>query len=279
VDSYRNVTIYEATTDPTVLHIAVLPEGKDPDQLVRDDPKAWQGVVAEALPLLDYLLASASDRWDLAGSEGKRAAAEALNEVIASVANPFEQERFRRKLADVLEVSLATLEASIGRSQRPASRRGGSRGTQEASLTPFEMESHDSLEEHLLALLLQWPELREHATDLDIQVLEKWENREAFTYWTECSTIEQLQQAPDENLRQRIGYLQTLPIPPMDLRHRQQAVKDCIRRLKERHLRNLKVEEALLLDQSGQSKDMEQQVVDTNEKLKQLFLEKSSYQH
>lgn len=279
VDSYRNVTIYEATTDPTVLHIAVLPEGKDPDQLVRDDPQAWQGVVAEALPLLDYLLASAPDRWDLAGSEGKRAAAEALNEVIASVGNPFEQERYRRKLADVLEVSLATLEASIGRSQRPASRRGGPRATQEASVTPFEMERHDSLEEHLLALLLRWPELREHATDLDTQVLEKWENRETFTYWAECSTIEQLEQAPDEDLRQRIGYLQTLPIPPMDLRHREQAVKDCIRRLKERHLRNLKAEEALLLDQSDQPEDMEQRVVDTNEKLKQLFLEKSSYQH
>ena len=65
----------------------------------------------------------------------------------------------------------------------------------------------------------------------------------------------------------------------MDLRHRQQAVKDCIRRLKERHLRNLKAEEALLLDQSSQPEDMEQRVVDTNEKLKQLFLEKSSYQH
>ncbi len=277
VDSYRNVTIYEAPNDPSVLHIAILPEGKDPDQLVRDDPQAWQRAVAEALPLLDYLLASAPDRWDLAGSEGKQAAAQALSEVIASVGNPFEQERYRRKLADVLEVSLATLEASIGRLQRPSSRRGGPRATQEASLTPFEMEHHDSLEEHLLALLLQWPELREHATDLDIQTLEKWENREVFTYWAEWSTIEGLQQAPDEDVRQRISYLQTLPIPPMDLRHREQAVTDCLRRLKERHLRNLKAEEALLLDQSGQPDEIEQQAVDTNEKLRQLFYEKSSF--
>ena len=283
VDSYRNVTIYEATTDPSILHIAVLPEGKDPDQLVRHDPLAWQEALDKALPLLEYLLVSAPDRWDLDTSEGKRTAAQALIEVIASVANPFEQERYRRKLADVLEVSLATLEASTGRPHSPVSRRGTSRATkgatQEASLTPFEMERRDSLEEHLLALLLQWPELREQVTDLDTQTLDKWENREVFTYWAECSTIEQLQQAPDEDVRQRIGYLQTLPIPPMDLRHREQAVKDCLHRLKERHLRNLKAEEALLLDQSGQSDEMEQRVVDTNEKLRQLFHEKSSYQH
>ncbi len=136
----------------------------------------------------------------------------------------------------------------------------------------------------MLALVLQWPDLREYVRDLDPQALERWENRDVFTSWIGCSTIEEMLQGLEEDLHQRVNYLQSLPIPPMDLRQREQAVKDCFHRLEERHLRDLKAEEALLWGQEGQSgetqdvREQEQRVVETNEKLRRLFYTRTAHQ-
>jgi len=143
----------------------------------------------------------------------------------------------------------------------------------------FEDEKRDRVEEHLLALVLQWPDLREFVRDLDPQALERWENRELFTLWIGCSTIDQLLQEVEEDLHQRVSYLLSLPVPPMDLRTREDAVKDCSHRLEERRLRTLKAEEALLWGQEEQMEEaQEQRAVDINEKLRALFHARSGHQ-
>jgi len=279
----RHIAIYERASDVS-LKIAVLPPGRDPDKVIREDPASWRRLMTEALPLLDYLLTSAQDRWDITTSDGKARAAEQLSPLIAALDNPFEQERYFRQLADALGVQLATLEASLGRPQHLASLRSGGVPMTSASANVFEGERLAPVEEHLLALLLRWPELREYVRDLESQALERWEDREVFTCWIECSTIDQLLERLEEDLRQRVNYLLSLPIPPMDVYQREQAVKDCSHRLEERRLRNLKAEEALLLDEEGQPdavdgmEELEQRVIDTNERLRRLFQSRPGYQ-
>lgn len=277
-----NVSLYQATTDLSALRVALLPQGQDPDELIRQDPDSWRNLVSQALPIVDYFLASAQDRWDLSTSDGKAAAAQELWPVIRAVQNPFEQERYLRRLADALGVQPATLEASLGRPQRAAPARGGPRPSPQASVTPFQQQERDPLEEHLLALLLQWPELREQARELEPEALERGEDRALFTSWLACSTMDDLLERLEEALRQRARHFFTLPLPPMHPRHREQAVKECIHRLEERRLRRLKAEEALLLEggeQPGKEEmqDLERQMVDTNERLKHLFTQRSEY--
>ena len=281
----RNVSMYQRTSNVS-LKIAALPPGKDPDQVIREDPQVWQRFIEDAMPLLDYFFASASERWDLTASDGKARAAEELYPLIATLNNPFEQERYYRRLAETLGVPLATLEASVGRPQHTPARRArvANPTHPHASTAAFEAEQSDPLEEHMLALVLQWPDLRELVRDLDPQAMRSWENRAVFTCWIGCSTIEEMLQGLEEDLHQRAIYLQSLPIPPMDLRQREQAVKDCSHRLEERHLRGLKAEEALLWGQEGQSeeaqdvREQEQRVVETNEKLRRLFYTRTAHQ-
>ena len=269
----RNVPLYERRADLS-LKIAVLPFGKDPDKVIHENPEEWRRLVDEALPLLDYLFTSAAGRWDLSTSEGKAKAGEELYPLIATLDNVFEQERYFRQLADTLGVQPATLEASLGRLSHSVSRRAEALPAPRASVSVLEQERRDPLEEHLLALILQWPDLREYLGELDAQVLKQWEDREVFTSWIRCSTIEALLQTLDDDLRQRVHDLLTLPIPPLDPRQREQAAEDCVRRLEERRLRSLKAEEALLLgqwEQPGQTEQIEQRIVDTNEQLRRLF--------
>lgn len=259
-----------------LLSIVLLPFGKDPDELIRTSSEAWRRSVAESTPLLDYLFDSAPTRWDLSASVGKQQAVDELKQVINRMGNVFEQDKYFRKLADTLGVSLATLEASMGRPRpRSSSSRFRNRGQAPAASTKaFEDEKRDPVEEHLLALVLQWPELREFVRDLDPQTLGRWDDRHLFTSWIECSTIERLLQGLEEDLHHRVHYLLSLSVPPMDLRQREQAVKDCFHRLEERWLRNLKAEEALLLQEGEAAEhpgELEQRGVDTNERLRQLF--------
>ncbi len=273
----RRVTIYQRRARDLSVWVAALPPGKDPDEVVREDPNAWKSYITEAVPLLEYFFSSAYRRWDLSTSDGKLQAAQELYPLIAEMQNPFDQERYFRQLAETLGVSPATLEASLGRLQHPRARGSRTQPALVASASPFEKENRFSQEEHLLALVLQWPELREHVRGMDPQSLEHWENREIFTSWIRCSTMDELYQMLDQDLRQRLDYLQSLSIPPTDLHQREQAVKDCLHHLEEHRLRNLKVEEALLLGQDDQPDGIEHQMVDINEQLKQLFIKKSQY--
>ena len=199
-----------------------------------------------------------------------------------AIQNTFEQEKYLRRLADALEVQPATLEASLGRPRSVVSQPRGRVSAPSASTTPFEGEHHDTLEEHLLALLLQWPELRQQAQEVEPAALETWENRQIFTLWIECPIIDRFQDTLEEGMRQQANYLIELPLPPMDLRRREQAVKDCIHRLEERRLRRLKAEEALLLEEASEPGEkatvLEQQIVETNEKLRRLFGARGGYQ-
>jgi len=264
-----------------LLSIALLPFGKDPDELIRTTSESWRRSVAESTPLLDYLFDSAPNRWDLSSSVGKQQAVDELKQVINRMGNVFEQDKYFRKLADTLDVSLATLEASMGRphARSPRSRIPNRGQAPAASAKVFEDEKRDRIEEHLLALVLQWPDLREFVRDLDPQALERWENRELFTFWIGCSTIDELLQGVEEDLHQRVNYLLSLPVPPMDLRTREDAVKDCSHRLEERRLRTLKAEEALLWGQEEPLEEaQEQRAVDINEKLRALFHARSGHQ-
>ena len=68
----------------------------------------------------------------------------------------------------------------------------------------------------------------------------------------------------------------------MDTSQREQAIRECVYRLEERRLRELKAEEALLLthatqsaleepEEQGELAVVEQRAMDTNERLRRLF--------
>ncbi|MBI4198227.1 MAG: DNA primase [Chloroflexi bacterium] len=260
------------------LRVLVLPFGKDPDELIRANPKEWQRLTAEAQNILDYLLASLSRFWDITTSQGKAQAASEMMALINRIGNPFDQDTYFRKLAEALGVSVETLEAAIGRPTARGRRMLGNQGVQEEDASGRAFEQRDVLEEHFLAMLLRWPELREPVQELDPNCLTAWEDRKILTDWLRRSTMEELTEMLEVELRPRAAHLLSLSIPPMDLHQREQAVMDCFHRLEERRLRNLKQDEALLLahaaGEEGQPRTLEElsaHAIDTNQRLKRLF--------
>jgi DNA primase len=96
----------ERLTDVTVVR---LPEGKDPDELMRDDPDAWRAATERPEPIMEYIIDSHARRFDLRGLSGKQRLVEAVMPLLRRVANPTERDAYLRTLAQRSGVEERTL--------------------------------------------------------------------------------------------------------------------------------------------------------------------------
>ena len=194
--------------------------------------------------------------------------------------------------------------ASPGPGRDRRSYPGGAQG-QAAATTPFGRLDHDPLEEYCLALILQ--DLRslqarrppppqsgrrdeleantsntsgnisdggeKAAAGLRLEYFRQVENREVFTNWMECSTLDSLKDALDEELTEHLERLLAKALPPSDRKQRETDLKYCVRRLEERYLRDLNVEEEMRLSQATdeEREEQEQKIIQVNERLNEIF--------
>ena len=276
VDNRRRSVGVLYQRDPQTLKIASLPQGRDPDSLIREAPDEWERLTKEATPLMEYLIAAVAARFDVSTGQGKARAAEALAPLIAS-ASFVEQDHYTRKLAAVLEVSEDAVRGSIGGLARGGERRGQRRaraevvpGT-EVNPAPIVDNPEDSLDDYTLALLLERPELKERARGFAPEYFHKSEDREVYTRWLDCSTIDDLRDSLDQTLRDQLTYLTQKELFAADRRESEAALEQCFERLERRHI--LELQEVLLASEDAGApppRDMEDVVSGMNERLKEL---------
>jgi DNA primase len=130
------------TAARTSLRVAQLPNGQDPDELIRDAPERWRALIAAALPVLDFLFERLPYQYDLSSPQGKTAAVEELLPALRDLSDRIEQAHYAQRLAAVVGVP----EATIAELARPTTRRA-------APPPPPRLMSPDRLEEYALALL------------------------------------------------------------------------------------------------------------------------------
>jgi DNA primase len=261
-----------ATTQLQVeVSIASLPQGKDPEDVIRENPAQWHKLVEEASPLMDFLIKAVTSRYSLARPSERSAAAQELLPLIAEMGDEIQRELYLRKLASLLGVGERTLAGMAARLRTtPRERR-------EAAQEPTPRVSGDPLEEYCLALLFKQPYLKGLSHRLAPEHFERTENREVFSLWQKVASLEELQEGLDESLKEHLAYLLALAqeLPPASEEVEETALADCLDRLEERRLRRLKAQEALLL---SEARDQDLLSLSgglrINEELRALFLKK-----
>ncbi|MDF3037941.1 MAG: primase [Thermomicrobiales bacterium] len=135
----------------TQISIVRLPQGKDPDELIRRDAESWPAVVASAQPFLDFYIDAALSGIDPGDAPAKAAAVRKLVPLLEAAGDQVVQAHY----AGIVARKLQLPESSVLRElRRAAVRTTAPRSSRAAPMVVGTARA--SNENHLLALLLRY---------------------------------------------------------------------------------------------------------------------------
>jgi len=229
------------------IYIISMIDGKDPDEVIRQQSEKWRQLINTAKPLTDYLFEATAKEFDLSSPEERSKLADQLLPLISQMQDSAVRETYLTKLSKLTGISERVL---IGKLADRSS------GTQKRKSQPrhpegfnYTQKTGDPLEETCLCLLLQYPGLREFAGNLSSGHFESSENREIFEVWQKTSEAEEIFDNIDPILQDYLERLFSRTFPPQDRREQQQNLERCISRLEERRLRHQMICEAESVDE------------------------------
>ncbi len=97
------------------VRVVRLPEGKDPDEVIREAPADWEQGVAKAKPLVEYLIGHHASRFDLKQSTGRIGFVEAVIPAIRDVADPLRRDEALQEVRRVSGVDERVLRQVLDR--------------------------------------------------------------------------------------------------------------------------------------------------------------------
>lgn len=130
---------YEQRLD-VELRVATLPAGQDPDDVIRDDPAAWERAIAGARPVMEYLFDALTRDLDLSDPTGKLEAVERLTPSISEVTDPVARAAWVARLSDLVRIDERAIAQRLARAGGGSESRRG-RGAQAGTRTPSSLPS------------------------------------------------------------------------------------------------------------------------------------------
>jgi DNA primase len=261
-----------------------LPPGKDPDQVIKEDPALWQKLVEQAMPIIDFAFQSVIGKVDVNRARDKSLAVEKLQPLIYEIERKdFTQySHYVEKLASAIKTKPLVVEGALQKLKATREKPRHVKGVEQPR--PARQLISSPIEEYCLSLLLQYPELRPLAGEVSPEHFESTENREVFVQWQNSSDIVSLESELDTSLLEHLYYLVSKKPPPAtqqreSTRHRDLAY--CILRLQEKLSRKLEAEKEATLEiereRGGISSELaklEEQGIGSGLKLQEVFVKK-----
>jgi DNA primase len=265
-------------------NVILLPPGKDPDEVIGDEPALWQKLVEQAMPIMDFAFQSVISKVDINKARDKSLAVQKLLPSIYEIRDPVQQSHYLKRLARELKIEESAIRTALRESKAGRKRPQPGKPIEQSRLARRFVSSH--IEERCLALLLQYPELRLLAQELSPEHFESTENREVFVKWQHSSDISNLESKLDTSLLEHLYCLvdKNFPFPPAireSERTRSRDLAQCILRLQEKSSRKLETEKEATLEiereRGGISSELaklEEQGIDSGLKLQEVFVKK-----
>lgn len=134
------------------VRIIKLKYGKDPDECSQKSARLWKDSVKAAVPVYDFYISLAVDRYGVKTPEGKRKISDEVSRELAKIENQVIKAHYIKKLSGVLKVN----EEAVGEEVEKAERAGmrGGESIKIKSQPGITKTRQDRLEEYLLALIL-----------------------------------------------------------------------------------------------------------------------------
>ncbi len=152
------------------VRVVRLPDGKDPDEVVRDTPDLWREEVRTAQPIVDYLIDQHARSVDLKTPGGKARFVDAIVPTLRAIPNPVMRDAYLQTIHRVSGVEERSVLEVLHRRPAPAAAQG--RITADAVIGAADALPIDRIlaaispvEEELLRLILLVPDQQLRAVD------------------------------------------------------------------------------------------------------------------
>lgn len=104
------------------IRVVVLPEGEDPDSIIRRDPERWSALLAEARPVADYVIWMLTRDLDPANARAKSDIAKQVLPLIADIPDAVQRDHYIVMLARRLGVDERAIRQAFDQQRKAASR-------------------------------------------------------------------------------------------------------------------------------------------------------------
>lgn len=154
------------------IRVIVLDDGKDPDDLARNNPQAWRENSKKTLSIYQFYIDLSLKRFDATTGEGQKQISQMVVPILAKISNSVEQAFYVKRLAEALKVSDHAIEAEIKRFQ------GLARATAVKLPPPTKPKQsrYQLLEEQSLSIVLQFEHhAKEYVDKLNLDYYESIE--------------------------------------------------------------------------------------------------------
>jgi DNA primase len=164
------------------LSIIDLPGAKDPDELIRQDPKLWQKAIGNNEYALDWLMKRYEKLLDIESAQGKREFSDVLLPVVRALGDDVERDHYLNKIAKTIDVGRDALEQKLNKTaaaDAPERRRRVK--AEPAQLDKIAVENKKT-QDNFLSLVLMRKTLREFLDLIEPAMLFSEEARELLEF-------------------------------------------------------------------------------------------------
>jgi len=256
--------------------VIILPEGKDPDDVIKQDAMSWQRLVEQDLPVIDYTFGMVTSKLDLTRAKDKSLAIDKLLPILAGMKDTVRQGYYLERLARLVSQSQQRVEAALSRIKPDRRAKELEPEAMARALRPL---GSNPLEENCLALILQHPELKAHCQSILPEYYEDTQNREIFMVFKQSDDILSVRERLDSTLHDYFDFLIGKSVLATQL---EQRCNEYVLRLQEKFLRSLetKRQEALALaaESGGPTAELaklQEQGIEISVELGKVFAKKS----
>lgn len=261
---------YENSLEAEV-KVVVLPQGKDPDEVIKEASGMWQELITEALPVIDYTINMVTSRLDLTTASGKSLAVDRMLPIITEIKDDVRRDHYLSKLAKLTGTSYRNLETALSRIKPDRKTR---QPRLEVPARTSQPVWSSPVEEYCLALLLQHPELKNQGQELLPEYFERTENREIFVAYQKDNEPSLINEGIDIALRDHVDYLMRKNAGDNKIEERW---NECTLRLREKFLRGLEMKKGQALASAAESggisaelAELEEQGIESSTQLREV---------
>lgn len=143
------------------IRVVTMPDGEDPDSIIRADVGRWPLLLGQAKPIVDYVIGMATADLDMDDAKAKSAVAQQVLPLISELGDPVQREHYRQLLGRSLRVDEMALRqmATVTMEKRPFSP-PATASTKQVVAKPMAGSARTSSREtYFLRHCLQYPQL------------------------------------------------------------------------------------------------------------------------